>query len=201
MTPLPLLALVALGAVLVARPAPEAARAGDLYRDKCSSCHDAGMANAPRLGVAADWTARLPRGRTALHEAALRGVPDTAMAAKGGYRELSDAEVRALVDYMIAALPADARAVAAPTTASTMTAMTPPTTHADVVQSVIAALRAVPRLPAQSIKVRLDDGVVILEGVLDTGAQIRLAEQAAARGASGRRIVNKLIASDLFEWD
>lgn len=201
MTPLPVLALVALGAALVARPAPEAARAGDLYRAKCSSCHDAGMANAPRLGIAADWTARLPRGRTALHEAALRGVPDSAMAAKGGYRELSDAEVRAIVDYMIAALPADVRSPAVPVPASTATAMLPAPAHADVVQSVIAALRAVPQLPAQSIKVRLDEGSVILEGVLDTGAQIRLAEQAATRAVGGRRIVSKLIASDLFEWD
>jgi len=37
--------------------------------------------------------------------------------------------------------------------------------------------------------------------VLDSGAHIRLAEQATARAAAGRRIVNKLIASDLFEWD
>lgn len=199
MTVLPLLALAALGALVLARPAPEVARAGELYRAKCSTCHDAGMANAPRLGVAADWTARLPRGRAALHDGALRGVPDTAMAAKGGYRDLSDAEVRAIVDYMIAALPSDVRSVAAPVAAATPAVTT--STGGDVVQSVVAALRAVPKLPARSIKVRLDDGAVVLEGVLDSGAQIRLAEQATARAAAGRRIVNKLIASDLFEWD
>ncbi|MGZ5257939.1 MAG: hypothetical protein ACXWIS_25865 [Burkholderiales bacterium] len=31
------------------------------------------------------------------------GIPNTQMAAKGGYRELSDTDIKTLVDYMIAA--------------------------------------------------------------------------------------------------
>lgn len=36
-----------------------------------------------------------------MYEAALKGKPNTAMMAKGGYSELSDAEVKAVVDYML----------------------------------------------------------------------------------------------------
>ena len=39
------------------------AAAGEVvYKAKCSTCHDSGAGLAPRLSVAAEWTAREARG-------------------------------------------------------------------------------------------------------------------------------------------
>jgi cytochrome c5 len=73
-----------------------------IYQAKCSTCHGSGAGQAPRLSVRADWPEREARGRAAMHVSALKGIAFTAMAAKGGYAELTDEEVRATVDYMLA---------------------------------------------------------------------------------------------------
>lgn len=196
------MAALAAGALLAWASGPDRQHAADLYLAKCASCHDAGMANAPRLGVAADWTDRLPRGRAALHAAALRGIPDSAMAAKGGYLELSDAEVVAIVDYMLTTLPAAPGRHARPAHRDPAPgAATPRLPEDEALAAVVSALRGEPRLPATAIKVRASAGTLVLEGVVDTSAQVRLAEQTAVRHAGAWRVQNKLIASDLFEWD
>ncbi|MGH8620110.1 MAG: c-type cytochrome, partial [Burkholderiales bacterium] len=71
------------------------------YRAACATCHDAGTAGAPRLGDRAAWAPRLKPGVEALYRVGLNGKPGTAMVAKGGYARLTDAEVRAAVDYMV----------------------------------------------------------------------------------------------------
>lgn len=79
-----------------------------VYEERCAQCHTAGAGGAPRLADTAEWTRRIGPGIERMHRAALDGVPSSAMAAKGGHRDLSEAEVRAAVDWMIerAALPA-----------------------------------------------------------------------------------------------
>lgn len=71
-----------------------------IYRQACAFCHDRGVAGAPKTGDAAAWSVRLARGVDALYEVAIHGKG--AMPAKGGNRSLSDADVTAAVDYMIA---------------------------------------------------------------------------------------------------
>jgi len=71
------------------------------YRNKCSVCHDGGAGQAPRVDDGATWGTRGLRGRQALYTSAIQGIPNTAMAAKGGYVELSDRQVQAIVDYML----------------------------------------------------------------------------------------------------
>ena len=73
----------------------------DIFEARCGLCHASGAAGAPRIGNRADWEPRVTRGRAALHETALKGKPDTAMKAKGGFRDLSSSDVRAAVDYML----------------------------------------------------------------------------------------------------
>jgi cytochrome c5 len=87
---------LAAGAAVAASPSGQA-----VYDDKCGSCHTAGTAGAPKPGDTAEWTRRLKLGLYALYRGALLGVPGTAMAAKGGFRELSDADVKAAVDYLL----------------------------------------------------------------------------------------------------
>lgn len=77
------------------------AQAGKAVYDKsCALCHGAGIAGAPKLGEAPEWSSRIAKGMPALYAAALGGTP-RGMPAKGGNLELKDAEVRAAVDYMV----------------------------------------------------------------------------------------------------
>lgn len=89
-------------------PASLAASPAEYYEQFCSSCHLPGVHGAPKVGDREDWTRRLGAGLNPVYRNAIRGVPNTAMLAKGGQTALSDAELRAVVDYMIAAagLPA-----------------------------------------------------------------------------------------------
>lgn len=86
--------------------APPAAPASDLvlgkkiYQQACAFCHDRGVAGAPKTGDKAVWTMRMAQGMDTLYTVALRGKG--AMPAKGGNPSLSETDVKAAVDYMIA---------------------------------------------------------------------------------------------------
>ncbi|HYU67943.1 MAG TPA: c-type cytochrome [Burkholderiales bacterium] len=85
--------------------APPPSRDGQqVYRATCVACHDAGIAGAPKLGDKSQWAKHIAKGFDALYASALNGVQGAAgaMPPKGGNPALSDAEVRAAVDYMVA---------------------------------------------------------------------------------------------------
>ena len=80
--------------------ADDAADAGEkTYKAACFVCHDAGVANAPKLGDKAAWAPRIALGKEALYTTSLKGKG--AMPPKGGRTDLSDDAVKATVDYMI----------------------------------------------------------------------------------------------------
>jgi cytochrome c5 len=81
--------------------APAAADGKKVYDAGCVACHGAGVAGAPKFGDKAAWAPRLKTGMDALYATSLKGKG--AMPAKGGNATLSDAEVKAGVDYMVAA--------------------------------------------------------------------------------------------------
>lgn len=97
-------------AATVAIPPPAAAQktaaAGNAAGKKtfdavCTACHTAGVMGAPKFGDKAAWAPRIAQGKDTLYNAALHGL--RAMPAKGGNPSLSDADVKAAVDYMVAA--------------------------------------------------------------------------------------------------
>jgi cytochrome c5 len=65
-------------------------------------CHVPGLANAPKFGDKAAWEPRVASGREALLGSALKGK--NAMPARGGNPKLSDEEVAAALDHMLAAV-------------------------------------------------------------------------------------------------
>ena len=89
------ISLIAAGGVM-------AATAEQTYKTSCGTCHDAGVAGAPKLGDKAAWAPRIKQGKDALYKSALQGKPGTAMVAKGGFSKLPDADVKAAVDLMMA---------------------------------------------------------------------------------------------------
>jgi cytochrome c5 len=75
-----------------------------VYQVSCVACHDAGIAGAPKLGDKGQWAKRIAKGLDTLYASAVNGVQGSAgaMPAKGGNPALSNAEVRAAVDYIVA---------------------------------------------------------------------------------------------------
>ena len=73
----------------------------DVYKKTCAACHDQGIAGAPKLDDKAAWEPRIKSGLDTLYTVGLKGKPGTGMVAKGGNASLSDAEVKAAVDYMV----------------------------------------------------------------------------------------------------
>ncbi|HEX5801795.1 MAG TPA: c(7)-type cytochrome triheme domain-containing protein [Azospira sp.] len=75
----------------------------DVYTKVCAVCHAGGIAAAPRYGNAGDWGPRVAKGMPTLYQSALKGTPK-GMPAKGGNLTLPDGDVKAAVDYMVAAV-------------------------------------------------------------------------------------------------
>jgi cytochrome c5 len=90
-----------------AAAAPDAAAtvasgAGEaLYKQACAVCHVAGVAGAPKFGDKAAWAARVGGGLDALTASVIKGKG--AMPPKGG-STASDADIKAAVSYMLAAV-------------------------------------------------------------------------------------------------
>ncbi len=80
-----------------------------VYKGTCSICHRSGMSGAPRIGSKEDWEPRLAQGKEILYDHAIHGYRGKkgSMPSRGSNVRLSDSEVRAAVDYMVAnAVPA-----------------------------------------------------------------------------------------------
>jgi cytochrome c5 len=100
-----------------AAKAPEAAQkevattksdAGDgakLFQAKCFACHGPATAaalGAPAIGKKEDWVPRIAKGMDALMDTALNGSKvNPAMLPKGGALDLSDAQIKSIVEYMV----------------------------------------------------------------------------------------------------
>ena len=92
------------GATPAPAPAPggQVAAASDgkaVYDKTCMACHATGLAGAPKAADKAAWEPRLKQGMEVLYATSIKGKG--AMPPKGGATHLSDAEVKAAVDYMV----------------------------------------------------------------------------------------------------
>lgn len=95
------------GAAAVANSVIPTANAADkgqaVYSQTCVACHGAGVAGAPKFGDKAAWAEHIAKGIDTLHDHAIHGFTGKKgmMPAKGGNMSLSDADVKAAVDYMV----------------------------------------------------------------------------------------------------
>ena len=101
--PSPAPAPVSIAAAPAATPA--AADGKKTYEGICVACHGAGIAGAPKFGDKAAWAPRIAEGANTLYTHAISGFTGKGgmMPPKGGNAALSDAEVKAAVDYMVSA--------------------------------------------------------------------------------------------------
>ncbi|MFL6574843.1 MAG: BON domain-containing protein [Burkholderiales bacterium] len=158
-------------------PSATAENGEDIYRDKCAMCHDAGSDKAPRIGVPEDWKARFSKGREGLLRSALKGVAGSAMAPKGGFFQLPDAEVAQAVDYMLsrAGFSAEDAAMAA---------------------SVREALE---QAHIFGVRVECTDGAVVLTGLAEDADAVRAAVGAARAVPGVREVENRVAPAAVFE--
>lgn len=70
------------------------------YRTACMACHATGAAGAPKTGDKAAWKARIAQGMDTLIKNATVGKG--AMPPKGGRPNLTDAQMKSVVEYMVA---------------------------------------------------------------------------------------------------
>ena len=86
--------------------APLSAQAVDgktVYDANCKFCHETGIGGAPGLDDKKDWQNRLEKGIDGLLENAIKGMQGYGgdMPPRGGNPKLTDAEVKAAVEYMM----------------------------------------------------------------------------------------------------
>jgi len=78
---------------------PAAADGKAVYDKACVACHATGVANAPKLGDKAAWAPRLAQGMDQMMASVIKGKG--AMPPKAGNPALTDAELRAGIDFMV----------------------------------------------------------------------------------------------------
>ncbi|MCG3857824.1 c-type cytochrome [Psychrobacter sp. Ps2] len=72
-----------------------------LYESNCQVCHAAGLLDAPKYGDTAAWTARLTKDKETLYMHSAKGFNKMPAQAVNG---VSEAQVKAAVDYMLASV-------------------------------------------------------------------------------------------------
>jgi cytochrome c5 len=80
--------------------APAAGNGKAIYDKVCFACHAQSIAGSPPLGDKAAWAPRLKQGADALVQSVIKGKG--AMPPKAGNPALTDAEIKAAVDFMVA---------------------------------------------------------------------------------------------------
>ena len=82
-----------------AAAAPQKADGKAVYDKVCFACHQTSVANSPKLGDKAAWAPRLQAGLDSLMQSVIKGKG--AMPPKAGNPALTDAEIRAAVEFMV----------------------------------------------------------------------------------------------------
>lgn len=95
-----LAALAALSCLAGAASVASAADGKAVFDQTCAACHATGVAGAPKYGDKAAWASRVAQGKPALVASVTKGKG--VMPPKAGNPALTDEQIQAAVDYMIA---------------------------------------------------------------------------------------------------
>lgn len=74
-----------------------------VFKGTCSICHKSGLNGAPRMGNKKDWEPRIAQGKEVLYDHSINGYRGKrgSMPSRGSNPRLSEAEVKAAVDYIV----------------------------------------------------------------------------------------------------
>jgi cytochrome c5 len=94
------LLLAMMGAMSAGSSFAAADRTGEaVFKAVCTTCHTAGLMNAPKITDKAAWKPRIAQGMPMLYDHALKGI--RMMPAKGTCAACTDKEIKNGVDYMV----------------------------------------------------------------------------------------------------
>jgi cytochrome c5 len=69
------------------------------YQKTCAACHETGVSGAPKIGDKTVWVGLIAKGKDQLVQSVINGMG--AMPPNAGNPSLSEAEIRAAVDYIV----------------------------------------------------------------------------------------------------
>lgn len=130
-----------------------------VFQAVCKTCHESGLAGAPKVGDKAAWAAPIKQGYDVLVQHAINGLQQQGkvMPPKGGNPDLSDTEVARAVVYMANAAGAGFKEPAAPAAAPAVASASPITT----------ATAATPATPAAASSAAVAPAAAAASGPLD----------------------------------
>ncbi|MBC6413559.1 MAG: cytochrome c5 family protein [Chromatiales bacterium] len=70
-----------------------------VYQAVCHACHGTGVLESPRLDDTEAWKTRMAKGIDNVYQMAINGIGN--MPPKGGRTDLSDANFKQIIDYML----------------------------------------------------------------------------------------------------
>jgi len=151
------------GTVVIAEAgAPKGSQTGEqVFQSVCKTCHEAGIAGAPKVGDNAAWLPSIKKGYETLVQHAINGFqePGKVMPARGGNPDLTDAEVQRAVVYManksgasFKEPPAPAPVAAAAAAASSTPVAAAPAVAAAAAQATATTATAATAAPAPALK-------------------------------------------------
>ena len=97
-----------------------------VFQSLCKTCHEPGIAGAPKVGDKAQWAGSIKKGYETLAQHAINGIQESGkvMPPKGGNPDLTDVEVQRAVVYMANRSGANFKEPAAPSATASPPAAT-----------------------------------------------------------------------------
>ena len=146
-----------------------------VFQAVCKTCHETGIAGAPKVGDKAAWAASIKKGYETLVQHALNGFqePGKLMPPRGGNSDLSDVEVERALVYMANRSGANfkepaatAAAAAAPATPVPAAATTVATGRADAAPATAppAAAASAPAKPGAPLDLQSGQAMMQKDG-------------------------------------
>jgi len=201
----PMIKLIVPALLLAFCVTASAATLEENYMRNCAVCHLPGIHGAPKVGDKAEWTQRIRPGISTVYRNAIKGIPNTAMMAKGGHDDLSDGEIKAIVDYMIAAAAIEPAVLrdAAPYDALAVERERVAIEVADetLVGQVRKALARIREVDLPNTKVEAERGVVSVVGIVPTPQVVKQAYGAVKRIPGIKKIDMRLVSGHQMGWD
>src|SRR5450432_291316 len=156
-----LLRILPVGQLAFADMTPAGNKTGEqLFQAVCKTCHESGLAGAPKFGDKAAWAAPIKEGYNVLVQHAINGLQENGkvMPPKGGNPDLSDTEVARAVAYMANGSGASFKEPASPAVAAPSVASASP---------IASAAAATPAAPAAATVAAVAPAVAATAGPLD----------------------------------
>jgi cytochrome c551/c552 len=138
-----------------------------VFQAVCKTCHESGLAGAPKFGDKAAWAAPIKSGLPTLLQHAINGLQQNGkvMPPKGGNPDLTDTEVARAVVYMANAAGAGFKEPAAPAQAPVASANTTASTAAPVAAAPSpAATQAAPASASTTLDAKSGEAMMQKDG-------------------------------------